>query len=271
MKSAKGNFADIFVKLTCLFSKPALLFLSLFATFQLFAQNFPAQPDPPRLVNDFAHLLSANEANALEYKLDKYNDSTSTQIAIVTIESLEGAEVGSYAAELGKKWGIGTKENHNGVIILVSKAEHKVTIRTGYGVEEKLGAIICNRIIENQLVPNFKSGNYYAGFESATTEMIQRLAGTYKGTGTGKAPHKGIPIWVIIAIVVIVLFVLPSIFGGGGGGGTFGGGGFLGGFLGGFGAGGGFGGGGGGGSDDGGGFGGFGGGDFSGGGSSGSW
>ncbi len=268
MKSAKGNFADILLGLTGLFSKTAWLFLSLFATVQVFAQNFPAQPNPPRLVNDFAHLLTAAEANALEYKLDRYNDSTSTQIAIVTIESLEGAEVGSYAAELGKKWGIGTKENHNGIIILVSKAEHKVTIRTGYGVEEKLGAIICNRIIENQLVPNFKSNNYFAGFDGATTEMIQRLAGTYKGTG--KAPGKGIPIWVIIAIIVIVLFVLPSIFGGGGGGGTFGGGGFIGGFLGGFGAGGGFGGGGDGG-DGGGGFGGFGGGDFSGGGSSGSW
>jgi len=269
MRSARANFADTRLSFQRLISKSAWLLLSLFAATQLFAQNFPAQPNPPRLVNDFAHLMTADEANTLENKLDRYNDSTSTQIAIVTIESLEGAEVGSYAAELGKKWGVGTKENHNGIMILVSKAEHKVTIRTGYGVEEKLGAIICNRIIENQLVPDFKGGNYYAGFDAATTEIIQRLAGTFQGNGpTTHAPQKGIPIWLIIAIIVLLLIILPNIFGGGGGG-TFGGGGFMGGFLGGFGAGGGF---GGGGSDsDGGGFGGFGGGDFSGGGSSGSW
>jgi uncharacterized protein len=267
MKSAKGNFADILLSFTRLLGKTVLLYLSLFATLQVFAQNIPARPDPPRLVNDFAHLMSSADADALESKLDTYNESTSTQIAVVTIESLEGTDVGEYAAELGKKWGVGTKENHNGVVILVSKAEHKVSIRTGYGVEEKLGAIICNRIIENQLVPNFKNGNYYAGFDAATTEMIQRLEGTYKGTG--KAPQKGIPIWAIIAIILVLLVVLPIFFGGGGGGGTFTGGGFMGGFLGGFGAGGGFGGGGGGG--DSGGFGGFGGGDFSGGGSSGSW
>ena len=270
MTSARDNFMNLQSTILRLFSKPLLILLSLFASIQIFAQNFPAQSDPARLVNDFAHLMSPEQANALEYKLDRYNDSTSTQIAIVTIESLEGAEVGSYAAELGKKWGVGTKQNHNGVMILVSKAEHKVTIRTGYGVEEKLGAIICNRIIENDLVPNFKGGNYYGGFDIATTEMIQRLAGTFKGTGQVPHQKKGIPIWMIIAIIIIILFVLPSIFGGGGGGGTFGGGGFIGGFLGGVGAGGGFGGGGGGG-DSGGGFGGFGGGDFSGGGSSGSW
>src|SRR5262245_4316562 len=107
----------------------------------VFAQNFPAQSNPPRLVNDFAGILSSSESETLERKLVAYEDSTSTQIAIVTIETLEGAEVGSYAAELGEKWGIGTKENHNGVIILMAKQERKVTIRTGYGVEEKLGSI----------------------------------------------------------------------------------------------------------------------------------
>jgi uncharacterized protein len=266
MRSARGNFMFLIRRLNGLQGKATLLCLSFFVGLQVFAQNIPPRPDPPRLVNDFAHLMSAQEVQDLENKLDTYNDNTSTQIAVVTIESLEGADVGEYAAELGKKWGVGTKENHNGVVILVSKADHKVTIRTGYGVEEKLGAIICNRIIENKLVPNFKNGNYYAGFDAATDEMIQRLEGTFKGTG--RAPQKGIPIWAIIAIIVVLLIVLPIFFGGGGGG-TFTGGGFMGGFLGGFGAGGGFGGGGGG--DSGGGFGGFGGGDFSGGGSSGSW
>lgn len=229
-----------------------------------YSQNFPAQPNPPRLVNDFIGVLSSAEQSALEQKLVAYDDSTSTQIAIVIIESLEGAEVGSYAAELGEKWGVGTKKNHNGVMILMAKKERKVTIRTGYGVEEKLGSIICDRIIKNKLVPNFKAGNFYAGFDEATDEMIARLSGMYVNDKQGddnNAPP--IPVWVIILIIFIVFFILPLIFRNRGGGTTYSRGGWGGGpFLGG----GGFGGGGGGG-----GFGGFGGGGFSGGGSSGSW
>ena len=248
--------------------RAALVFLlCLFGFTTVFSQNIPARPDPPRLVNDFAHVMSEGEVQALESKLDRYNDSTSTQIAIVTIESLEGAEVGSYAAELGEKWGVGTKKNHNGLVILMAKKEHKVSIRTGYGVEEKLGSIICDRIIKQTLSPNFKTGNFYQGFDLATTEMIQRLAGTFQGTDQPEK-SKGIPLWVIIAIIVFLLIILPRFFGGGGNGGTFGGGGFTGGMVGGFLGSGGF---GGGGDSGGGGFGGFGGGGFSGGGASGDW
>lgn len=233
----------------------------------LSAQNFPVQSSPPRLVNDFANVLSASETEALEQKLVAYSDSTSTQIAIVIIESLEGAEVGSYAAELGEKWGVGSKKNHNGVMILMAKKEHKVTIRTGYGVEEKLGAIITDRIIQNKLVPNFKAGNFYQGFDEATDEMISRLSGMYvNDEQDDNSNSKPIPRWVIILFIIIVFFILPMIFRGGGGGTTYGGrrgistwGGGFGGF------------GGGGSSGSSGGFGGFGGGGFSGGGSSGSW
>lgn len=270
MKSVKGRSAgrwqlpvDRKYKLQSMF----MLCVIVLSTLVVSAQNFPAQPNPPRLVNDFAGVLSANEAASLEQKLVAYDDSTSTQIAIVIIESLEGAEVGSYAAELGEKWGIGTKQNHNGVLLLMSKNDRKVTIRTGYGVEEKLGAIITDRIIKNTLVPNFKQGNFYGGFNDATDEIMARLSGMYVNDKK-RGGREEIPVWVIILIIIIIFFVIPFFFRGGGGGGTtysrrglntWGGGGFLGG--------GGFGGGG----SSSGGFGGFGGGGFSGGGSSGSW
>jgi uncharacterized protein len=251
----------------CRFSKVLIaVFIFQILSFQLFAQNFPAQPNPPRLVNDFANILSPAEREALEQKLVAYDDSTSTQIAIVTIESLEGAEVGSYAAELGEKWGVGSKKNLNGVMILMAKQERKVTIRTGYGVEEKLGSIICDRIIKNTLIPNFKQGDFYAGFDEATNEIMARLSGMYVNDEKGKA--KGIPSWTIILFIFIIFFILPLIFrrrGGStfsrGGVNSWGGGPIFWG-----GGGGGFGGGGGGG-----GFGGFGGGGFSGGGASGGW
>ncbi len=241
-------------------------FLALGSWLFLAAQNFPEQPNPSRLVNDFAGILSSYERESLEQKLVAFDDSTSTQIAIVTIETLEGAEVGSYAAELGEKWGVGTKKNLNGVMILMAKRERKVTIRTGYGVEEKLGSIICDRIIKNKLIPNFKNGNFYAGFDEATDEITARLSGMYVNDEKDKS--KGIPLWVILLIIFIIFFILPMIFRNKGGGTTYskrglnswgggpviwGGGGF------------------GGGGSSGGGFGGFGGGGFSGGGSSGGW
>jgi len=146
----------------------------------------------------------------------------------------------------------------------MAKKERKVTIRTGYGVEEKLGAIICDRIIKNKLVPNFKAGNFYQGFDEATNEIIARLSGMYVNDKSDDG--EGVPFWVVILIFFIIFFILPIIFRNRGGGTTYSRGGWGGGpFLGG----GGF--GGGGGSSGGGGFGGFGGGGFSGGGSSGSW
>ena len=90
-----------------------LLFLCNFA----FAQNIPDKPVPPRLVNDFANVLSDNERQSLENKLVAYNDSTSTQIAIVIIQSLEGADVSQYAVDLGGKWGIGGRKNNNGIFV----------------------------------------------------------------------------------------------------------------------------------------------------------
>src|SRR4051812_42881237 len=98
MKSAKDSMkvqAAGFIKILLAF------FLFSFIVPHLFAQDFPPPPNPPRLVNDFANILTPAERAALEQKLVAYDDSTSTQIAIVTIETLAGAEVGSYAAELG--------------------------------------------------------------------------------------------------------------------------------------------------------------------------
>lgn len=261
MKSVRGR---VKLKFQLLNSKAVLLSMVLLSFWNLAMAYLPERPNPPRLVNDFANVLSATEEKKLEDKLVAYSDSTTTQIAIVTIQSLEGAEVGNYAAELGEKWGIGTKQNHNGIIILMALQERKVTIRTGYGVEEKLGAVTCDKIIKNKVVPNFKNGDYYKAFDAATDEMIQRLQGMYKATDDDDEDK--IPLWVIILIMFIVFFILPTIFrntgggtysrrgysswGGGMGipsGGSWGGGGSSGGF------------------------GGFGGGGFSGGGASGSW
>lgn len=239
---------------------------------QAFAQTLPEKPNPPKLVNDFAGVMAADEVAALEQKLVAFNDSNSTQIAIVTLTSIEGYDISDYAFKLGQKWGIGQKDKDNGILILVAPNDRKVFIATGYGAEEFVTDAMARRIIEQQFKPAFRNNQYYQGLNEGTNVIIDLLTGKFKAEPqetNGK--HKGSILKIIIIIVIIILLI--RIFGGGNGGGgrTFRSSGpiFWGG-LGGFGRGGGFGGFGGG-SSGGGGFGGFGGGSFGGGGSGGSW
>jgi uncharacterized protein len=249
-------------------------------------KDFPPMPSPPRLVNDLAHTMSADEISKLEQKLLDFEKTTSTQISVVTIRNLGGYEVDQYAVELASRWGVGTKSKSNGVLVLAAIDDHKINISTGYGLEGALTDAMCGRIIRNEMVPEFKAGNYYEGFSKASDAIIAATKGEY--TADPQTASKGgkRSIGGIIIMIIILIIFLSKIGGGGGGnymsgrgrrsglgsailGGLLGnalGRGFGGGGGGNWGSGGGFGGGSGGG-----GFGGFGGGGFGGGGASGSW
>lgn len=264
--------------------KRFLLYLFLFiSTICVNAQNLPQRPVPPRLVNDFAHVLSSEQNQILESRLVALDDSTSNQIAIVTIPSLDGYDIDVYANKLYRSWGIGTKKNNNGILILVAVNDHKMRIEVGYGLEGAIPDITAKNIIETDLAPNFRAGNYYRGFDEAITSLGQAAAGEYKEQRVRKGDEDGGGGSILtFFIILIIVFLILGGRGGGGGGrgggmmsrrgsgwltpfilGNLMGGGFRGG-RGGFEGGGGFGGGGGG-------FGGFGGGSSGGGGASGGW
>lgn len=254
-----------------------ILFIS--GAFVLQAQTFPEQPD--RLVNDYTNTLTQAEVSQLEQKLVAFDDSTSTQIAVVLIKSLEGYDVADYAVRLAEKWGIGGSKNNNGVLLLASLGDRKVTIQTGYGVEGALPDAIARRIIENEIKPGFKTGNYFGGLDQGTSAIISYTKGEYKEARKKPQQGKGPSGFVIFLIIMVIIFLI-SRKGGGGGSQVIGGRGaaspfwwmLMGSALGGRGGGGGFGGfsgGSGGFGGGGGGFGGFGGGSFGGGGASGSW
>lgn len=263
MRSAKGNS----IILSSNFRTVLVLVFGLLMGTSLFGQNYPERPNPPRLVNDLAGMLSTSESQALEHKLVAYDDSTSTQITIVTVNSLGGMDKAQYATELGEKWGVGRKNKDNGVLLLVSKGDRQIFIATGRGVEEFLPDAICIRIVENTIKPNFKAGDYYEGLNKATDEMIARLSGNFVNNDTGD--KEGVSTWIIILFILIIFFIFPFLFGKRGGGSTYGSRGYSSGPFWGGGSGGGW--SSGGGSSSGGGFGGFGGGSFGGGGAGGSW
>lgn len=255
------------MKFKYIFSSLFFLFLST----NLLAQTFPEKPN--RLVNDYTQTLSGQQIEQLEQKLVAFDDSTSTQIAVVLINSLEGYDVSDYGVRLAESWGIGGAKNNNGVLVLVSLGDRKVTIQTGYGVEGALPDAIAKRIIEREIKPNFKAGDYFAGLDAGTDAIISYTKGEYINDTPKKGRKEGgLGIGFIIIMVIIILLAIKK---GGGGSEVIGGrgsaspfwwllmgsqmgrgnsGGF-GGFSGG----------------SGGGFGGFGGGSFGGGGASGSW
>jgi uncharacterized protein len=253
----------------------SILVFLLFSTV-LIAQTFPEKSN--RLVNDYTQTLSAQQIDQLEQKLVAFNDSTSTQIAVVLVKSLEGYDVSDYGVRLAESWGIGGAKNNNGVLVLVSLGDRKVTIQTGYGVEGALPDAITKRIIEREITPNFRAGDYFSGLNEGTNAIISYTKGEYKNDTPKKGRKEGgLGIGFIIIMIIIIIIAIKK---GGGGSEVIGGRGsaspfwwlLMGSQLG-RGNSGGFGGfsGGGDGFGGGGGFGGFGGGSFGGGGSSGSW
>lgn len=251
------------------------LLVCLLVTQISFAQfDIPEKPSFQTSVYDYANVLSADEKAQLEEKLIRYSDSTTTQIVVITIESLKGEDIGILTPKWGHAWGIGgTEKNDNGVIILLAKAEKKIWISAGYGLEDRLTAGIGGEITRNIINPEFEAGSYYKGLDKGTDALFDVFKGKYKGERKQSKKDKNIPILPIIIIVFIILalisrnkkdggnsgssgvgpslldVILLSSLGRGGGSGGFGGG-----------------------SSGGGGFGGgFGGGGFSGGGSGGDW
>lgn len=186
----------------------------------------PDRPNPPRLVNDFAGALSAQERSQLEQKLRRYNDSTSTQITIVIVRTTEPYPIGDFAFQVGRKWGIGQKGKNNGLVLAWATQTRKVYIATGYGLEGAIPDAIAKRIISNTIVPAFKQQQYYEGLDAATTEIIQRARGEYKADPTSNEDD-GSSLFFWVLIFMIIIFIIARRNRGGGSSGTRGGGGFF--------------------------------------------
>jgi uncharacterized protein len=197
--------SNIFSTLRC----SGILLLSLVISHSLYGQDFPEPLVPLRLVNDFTGLLTEQQQIDLNNKLLTFNNETSTQIYVVTYDSLQGYDIADFGARLGEKWGIGQKGKDNGILVLVSPANKKITIQTGYGLEGAVSDALCRRLIETVIKPGFREGNYYAGLDSATNVLMSLTRGEFtaddymKGSGTESIP-------VAVIIVVVILFIVFS-------------------------------------------------------------
>lgn len=197
-----------------------LSILLLFCPVVVFGQTYPEKPNPPRLVNDFTGMLSVQQINTLEEKLVAFDNKTSNQVTVVIVSTVHGNDPTDYAVELGRKWGIGNKEN-NGVLLLVAKNDRKVTIVPGYGLEGSLPDATCQSIIDNDIVPSFKAGDYYKGISNGVESIMQATQGAYTAPEGYSKRGKGkkSPWTILIYILVFIVFILFSGRRGGRGGG----------------------------------------------------
>lgn len=255
------------MKTTKQYSWLLCLLLVLFLGASLKAQ-LPSPTNPPRLVNDYTGTLSASQISTLEHKLVAYNDSTSTQILVLLVDDLQGYSIEQYATEIGHSWGVGQKDKGNGLVILVKPKKGtergQANISPGYGMEQYITDATAKTIIDKEMIPAFKDGEYYTGIDNAVNVIMDLCSGKFT---QDEYADDDFPLWLIILFIIAIAIILTKFsdnngqnysggghrtiwipMGGGFGGGSFGGGGFSGG-----------------------GFGGFGGGGFGGGGASGSW
>lgn len=170
------------------------------------AQDFPRPLSPPRIVNDYVQLLTPREAGMLESKLRQYRDSTSTEIAIVVVETVGQNDIDMYAVELAEDWGIGGEKYDNGIIILVAQKDRKVSIKTGYGMESSVPDAYVKRVIDRYIVPNFKQGRYFEGLDQATSLMMSMASGEFKGAPKSKTRTPG-----ILGLILVFFFVVVPV------------------------------------------------------------
>ena len=203
------NISDSFVWISGQ-KKFATLFLLLFMVSVCHAQQIPNRPSPPRLVNDFTNTLTASQVNNLEYKLRNYNDTTSTQIAVVFVNDLQGTTAADFAYQIGEKWGVGTKEN-NGIVILVkpkNETKGEVFISVGYGLEQYIPDALAKRIIENQMIPAFKYNDYYGGVNNAIDSIIKLASGGFTSDrSTEEDSEVAALIFIIIGMAAMILYI----------------------------------------------------------------
>ena len=177
--------------------------------------QIPDRPNPPRLVNDFAGVLSKNEYNNLESSLEKFARQTSTQILVVTVPDLQGYDKADFAFRLGEKWGVGQQGKDNGIVILLkpktNDSSGQVFVATGYGLEAVLPDAVVNRsIVDNEMIPRFQQNEYYNGLAAGISVIMDITRGEYtaeqyreKVNAGGAA---GIPFIIFFFIILFALF-----------------------------------------------------------------
>ncbi len=204
------------VKIKMIMKRLIILLVVVFSVATVLRAEIPERPNPPKLVNDFAHVLKQNEVTQLESELVRFARETSTQIVVVTVPDLEGYDKADYAVRLADKWGVGQKGKDNGIVILLKpkqgRSRGEVFIATGYGLEGVLpDAVVNGAIIDNEMIPRFKQNDYFGGLVSGIKVMMDITRGEYTADAYQESVGSGAGSFV--PVIIFMLIFVFSIFG----------------------------------------------------------
>lgn len=174
-------------------------------------------------VNDYAGMLSPETVQQLESELASFERSDSTQIAVLTIPSLEGENLEDFSIKVAEVWKIGQKGKDNGAIILIAKKERKIRIEVGRGLEGKLTDLVSGRIIRNDIAPHFKSGDFDGGIVQGVASIMAVVKGEYRSTAQDvpakrRSAPPGITLFLFFLVACIIFGAMSRIVGGVAGG-----------------------------------------------------
>jgi uncharacterized protein len=164
--------------------KKNLLLILLFLF--LFPPLFSSALDVPKLqgyVNDYAQMISPAAREKIERELKSFEQSDSTQLVILTVPTLEGETIDGFGIRVGEVWKIGQKGKDNGIIIVVAKQEKKMRIEVGRGLEGPLTDLLAGRIVDSEIAPRFKQGDFDGGFIAGVAGVIAATRGEFKEIG----------------------------------------------------------------------------------------
>ncbi|MBV6880678.1 TPM domain-containing protein [Epilithonimonas ginsengisoli] len=186
---------------------------SVFLVFGLFinAQLVPEKPAVLYPVYDKANLLSESEKDALNQKLIKFSDSTSTEIEVIILPTTNGEDVNYLATMYGEKWGIGQKGVDNGVVFLIATEDHTMSIQQGRAVEQYLTASVAGQILDYLVTPSFKKGEWYNGIDQGTSAIMEAVQGKFKPIVKKQNKDGGISIGSLVLIVIVIIILLSII------------------------------------------------------------
>lgn len=188
--------------------KSFLLLLFLGLNYFVLAQNVPKKPKILYPVYDEVGLLNAQEKEALNQKLIKFSDSTSTEIEVIIIPTTGGQDVNFLATMYGEKWGIGQKGIDNGVVFLIATQDHTMSIQQGRAVEQYLTASVAGQIMDYLVTPDFKQNQFYKGIDRGTNAIMEAVQGKFKPIA--KPKKKNDDNIGTIFLVVIIIFIIIS-------------------------------------------------------------
>lgn len=179
--------------------------------FSFFAVSVLAQPKIPKLkmwATDLTSTLSQSELSDLNQTLKIYEDTTSNQIVVLMISSLEGYPIEMLAEETATKNKIGTEKNDNGILLLIAKDDKKLRFEVGYGLEGAVPDAIASSIIRNEITPEFKKGDFYLGISNGINAIIKAIGGEYDAENSDS--EEGFPFYIFIIIIFIVIIFMRS-------------------------------------------------------------